>query len=265
MKVVLFCGGEGFQLPDQAEAVPKPMTTIGYRPILWHVMRYYAHWGVKDFLLCLGYKGNVVKDYFLRYNEALSNDFVLSRGGAKIELLGSDIHDWDITFVDTGLNSNVGERLKAVEPYLRDEKVFCVNYGDLLTDAPLLELVSDFERANKVAAFLSVPPHYSFHVVSHAADGLVTAIQDVHQADLWINGGYFIFRNEIFDFIHEGEDLVEQPFTRLIAADQLISYRYKGFWAALDTLKDLQTLQSLHDSQCPPWALWRAAGEGASR
>jgi glucose-1-phosphate cytidylyltransferase len=261
VKVVLFCGGEGFQLPDQLEPVPKPMTTIGYRPILWHVMRYYAYWGVKDFVLCLGYKGNVVKDYFLRYNEALSNDFVMSKGGRDIELLGSDIHDWDITFVDTGLHTNIGQRLEAVEPYLRGEEIFLANYGDILTDAPLLDFVSDFERKNVVAAFLAVRPHYSFHVVSHESDGLVTAIHNVQQAGLWINGGHFLFRNEIFDFICDGEDLIGQTFNRLLAARQLVSYRFEGFWSTLDTLKDLQTLQSLHDGSRPPWALWLPNGE----
>jgi glucose-1-phosphate cytidylyltransferase len=256
MKVVLFCGGQGFQLPGQAESIPKPMTTIGYRPILWHVMRYYAHFGFKDFLLCLGYRGDVIKNYFLRYNEALSNDFVLSEGGNRIEFLRTDIQDWHITFVDTGPNANIGERLKAVARHVEGEEMFFANYADNLTDAPLLELLADFRCSGKVASVLSVRPNYSFHVVSHRADGVVTRIDDVEGTDLWVNGGCFIFREEVFDFIAPGEDLVEQPFRRLVARNQLITFRYEGFWAALDTLKDLQTFQSLHDSGRPPWALW---------
>jgi glucose-1-phosphate cytidylyltransferase len=258
MKVVLFCGGQGLRLPDQAEAVPKPMITIGYRPILWHVMRYYSHWGYSDFVLCLGYKADAVKSYFLRYNEALSNDFVLSQGGRSVELLNTDIQDWRITFADTGLNTNVGQRLLAVRRHLRGEELFCANYADLLTDAPLPELVADFARRDKVAAFLSVRPLYSFHIVSHDPDGLVTSITDVHGTDLWVNGGYFVFRQEIFDYLREGEDLVEEPFRRLIKDDQLLAYRYEGFWTAMDTLKDLQSLQALHDSGTPPWAPWLA-------
>ncbi|MGA9362861.1 MAG: sugar phosphate nucleotidyltransferase, partial [Bacteroidota bacterium] len=118
MKVVLFCGGLGMRLREFSENIPKPMVTIGYRPILWHVMKYYAHYGYNDFILCLGYKADVIKDYFLKYDEAVSNDFILSDGGKNLQLLGSDIHDWRITFVDTGLNSNIGQRLKAVEKYV---------------------------------------------------------------------------------------------------------------------------------------------------
>jgi glucose-1-phosphate cytidylyltransferase len=258
VKVVLFCGGQGLRLPEQTEAVPKPMITVGYRPILWHVMRYYSYWGFRDFVLCLGYKADVVKSYFLRYSEALSNDFVLSNGGRTVELLSTDIHDWRITFADTGLNANVGRRLKAVRPYLRGEEVFCANYADNVTDAPLAELVADFSARNKVAAFLSVRPLSSFHVVTHREDGLVTEISDVQGSDLWVNGGYFMFRQDIFDYIRDGEDLIEEPFQRLIDANELIAYRYSGFWTAMDTLKDLQNLQAFHDSGRPPWAPWLA-------
>ena len=261
MKVVLFSGGKSLRLPGQAEAVPKPMITVGYRPILWHVMRFYSHWGYSDFVLCLGHKADVVKGYFLRYNEALSNDFVLTKGGRHVELLSTDIHNWRITFADTGLNANVGQRLLAARRYLEGEELFCANYGDALTDAPLPELVADFARQNKVAAFLSVRPRYSFHMVSRDPEGLVTGITDVHGTDLWMNGGYFVFRQEVFDYIREGEDLVEEPFQRLINDDQLLAYRYDGFWMPMDSLKDLQDLQALHDSGAPPWAPWLATAQ----
>src|SRR5256885_12351822 len=137
MKVVLFCGGLGLRLRDYAENVPKPMLTIGYRPILWHVMKYYAHFGHKDFVLCLGYRGDTIKNHFLTYSETLSNDFTLSEGGKKLQLMGSDIQDWTITFVDTGVNANIGQRLKAVERYLGDDPEFLANYSDGLTDLPL--------------------------------------------------------------------------------------------------------------------------------
>jgi glucose-1-phosphate cytidylyltransferase len=256
VKVVLFCGGQSFRLPEQTETIPKPMATIGYRPILWHLMRWYAHYGLKDFLLCLGYRGDLVKSYFLRYNEALSNDFVLSGGGLEVELLSTDIQDWHITFADTGLNANIGQRLRAVRRHLDGEEIFCANYADNVSDAPLPELLADFQRRGNVAAFLSVRPHYSFHMVSHRPDGVVTAIDDVRGARLRVNGGFFMFRREIFDYLDDGEDLVEQPFRRLIAAGELVAYHYDGFWTALDTLKDLQNLQDLHDTGRPPWAPW---------
>jgi glucose-1-phosphate cytidylyltransferase len=259
MKVALFAGGKGLRLPNQVEPVPKPMITVGYRPILWHVMRFYAFHGHKDFVLCLGYKANAIKRYFLDYDEAHSNDFVLSNGGRSLELLSSDIHDWRITFADTGLHANIGQRLLAARRHLEGEEVFCANYADVLTDAPLPELVADFARQDKVAAFLSVRPRYTFHVVSRDPDGVVTGITDVDGADVWVNGGYFMFRPEIFDYIGDGEDLVDEAFQRLIEKDQLLAYRYEGFWTSMDSLKDLQNLQALHDGGTPPWGVWQAS------
>src|SRR6516164_4239344 len=133
MKVVLFCGGLGTRMREYSETVPKPMVQIGPRPIIWHVMKYYAHYGHRDFILCLGYKGNSIKDYFLHYDEAVSNDFVWSHGGRKIEYLNRDIDDWRITFVETGIHSTIGERLKAVESHLAGEEVFLANYSDGLS------------------------------------------------------------------------------------------------------------------------------------
>src|SRR2546422_3922782 len=130
MKVVLFCGGLGTRMREYSETVPKPMVDIGYRPILWHLMKYYAHFGHTDFILCLGYKGNVIKDYFLHYDESISNNFVWSQGGKHIHLLSRDLDDWTITFVETGASANIGERLKAVEPYLQGEDIFLANYSD---------------------------------------------------------------------------------------------------------------------------------------
>jgi glucose-1-phosphate cytidylyltransferase len=264
MKVVLFCGGLGLRLRDHSERLPKPMVRIGYRPILWHVMKYYAHFGHKDFVLCLGYKADVVKEYFLTYSEALSNDFVLSgnghgegHGASRIELLGSDIHDWRITFADTGTHANIGERLKAVQRYVGGEDVFLANYGDVLTDANLDELVADFLTRDAVAAFVCVKPTYTFHVVSTHEDGSVERIDDINTADIWINGGYMILRKEIFDYLGEGEELVEEPFRRLTKQNLLVGYRYEGFWAPMDTLKDLQHLESLYETGRPAWALWQ--------
>jgi glucose-1-phosphate cytidylyltransferase len=265
LKVVLFCGGRGIRLREASETLPKPMVPIGYRPILWHVMRYYAHFGQRDFVLCLGYKADVIKDYFLRYNEALSNDFVLDgkghggdgRAGA-VTLLQSDIDDWRISFIDTGLNANIGERLRAVRSYVAGDEIFLANYGDVVTDAPLDTFIADFRKRDKIAAFISVrPTSYSFHVVRFGKDGLVAGLDDVRSSDLWINGGFFIFRREIFDYLRPGEELVEAPFARLIADNQLISYRYDGFWAPMDTLKDVQMLEAHYESGRAPWALWQ--------
>ena len=168
MKVVIFCGGYGVRMGDETRRIPKPMIGIGGRPILWHIMHYYSMWGHDEFILCLGYKGEVVKQYFLSYNGALLNDFVLDRDsdGTKMELLSRDLDKWRITFVDTGLNATIAERLKAVEPYLGDDQEFLATYGDGLTDAPLPEVIDSFRDSGKTAMFLSVRPQFNAHVVS---------------------------------------------------------------------------------------------------
>jgi glucose-1-phosphate cytidylyltransferase len=257
MKVVLFCGGQGLRLREYSEAIPKPMAPIGLRPILWHVMRYYAHFGHHDFVLALGYKGEAIKDYFLRYNEALSNDFVLSDGGRTLDLLAKDIENWRITFADTGLDANIGQRLLAVRRHVDSEPMFLANYGDGLTDAPLAELIDDFTRRGKIAAFLAVKPTYSFHVATVGDDELVQSVSHIKDAGLRVNGGYFIFRHEVFDYMRPNEELVEAPFERLIAAGELVGYRYDGFWAPMDTLKEMQNLESLYQGGRPPWAVWQ--------
>lgn len=259
MKVVLFCGGLGLRLREYSESVPKPMVPIGYRPIVWHLMKYYAHHGHKDFILCLGYRGDVVKDYFLRYDECLSNDFVLTRGARERTLLSSDIDDWSITFVDTGLHANIGERLLAVREHLEGEELFLANYSDNLTDAPLDAMIDRFERSGKVGSFLSVTPSQSFHVVDVAGDGDVRAIMPVTQAGLAINGGFFTFRKALWDHIRPGEELVVEPFQRLIAQRQLSAWRHDGFWACMDTFKERQLLEELHARGPAPWEVWKRA------
>ena len=256
MKVVLFCGGLGLRMREAGERIPKPMVTLGNRPVLWHVMKYYAHFGHKDFVLCLGHKAEIIKRYFLEYDETVSNDFILAGGGREVTLLGSDIDDWQITFVDTGLRAVVGQRLRAVRRYLEGEDIFLANYGDTLTDANLPEMVERFVAADAVAAMLCVRPTYTFHVVRAAAHGVVESIQDVTRSDLWINGGYFIFRSSIFDYIGEGEDLVGEPFARLIAERRLLAFLHEGFWAPMDTLKDKTNLDTMIENGVAPWRVW---------
>jgi glucose-1-phosphate cytidylyltransferase len=257
MKVVLFCGGLGMRIREHGENVPKPMVNIGTRPILWHVMKYYAHYGHKDFILCLGHQANVIKDYFLNYNECLSNDFVLSNGGKQIELMKSDIDDWRITFAETGVSSNIAQRLKAAEKYLEDDEVFLANYSDGLTDFPLPRLINHFLSRNKVAAFLSIRPNLSYHFVSSSSNGTVTALHDIHQSELRINGGYYVFNRDIFKCIGENEELVCEPFQRLIEREELIAMDYNGFFACMDTFKDKQYLDGLYASGTAPWEIWK--------
>lgn len=257
MKVVLFCGGQGTRLRDYSETIPKPMVNIGYRPVLWHLMKYYAHFGHKEFILCLGHKADIIKNYFLHYDECVSNDFTLSRGGRKVDLVSTDIDDWSITCVDTGPAANIGQRLKSVQKYVGGDEVFMANYADSLTDLYLPDLISEFHARKPVGMFLSVRPRQSFHVVKFDENEKIRGIVDIGRTDIWINGGYFVFSNRIFDYIREGEELVNEPFHRLIDEGQLTTRKYTGFWACLDTLKDKQQLDDLYMQGDAAWEVWK--------
>jgi len=262
MKVVLFCGGLGMRIRD-AEDLPKPMVHLGYRPILWHVMKYYAHFGHKDFILCLGHRADAIKNYFLNYNECASNDFILTGGGKNLELLNSDIQDWRITFADTGVNSNIGQRLKAVEKHLEGEKEFLANYSDGLTDLPLPKHLEHFHQHDKIASFLCVRPSLSYHLVSmQPGTSLVEGIHSIDNGDIRINGGYFIFKKEIFQYMRDKEELVSEPFQRLLREKQLAAYTYDGFWASMDTFKDKQQLEGMYATGRAPWEVWKTNGRG---
>ena len=253
MKVVIFCGGLGVRMGEQTQQIPKPLIAVGGRPILWHIMKWYASWGHDEFILCLGYKGECIKEYFLNYREALSNDFVLSNGGRDVELLGSDISSWRITFVDTGAKSTIAERLLAVAPYVGDDEYFLATYGDGLTDAPLADMIERLRSSGKTGLFLSVRPVFNAHVVEADDEGVVRSIEDLQLADVWINGGFFVFRQELLDDINPGEELVIEPFRRLIEREELIAYRYEGFWEPMDTIKDKQRLDEHAASGRAPW------------
>jgi len=260
MKVVLFCGGLGMRLREYSGNVPKPMVLIGDRPVIWYLMKYYAHQGHKDFVLCLGYGATYIKKYFLNYEEYTTNDFVLSNGGRTRQLLGQDIHDWRITFVDTGLRANIGERLLAVRQHLRGEDMFLANYADGLTDLCLTEQIDHFKQHDAVGSFLSVRPNLSYHFIQTDRDGRVLGLHDIAESGIRVNGGFFVFRQDVFDYVEAGEELVLQPFQRMIAAGKLLAYPYDGFWLAVDTAKDKARVDKLHDAGNPPWQVWNDGG-----
>ncbi len=255
MKVVIFCGGLGTRLREHSETIPKPLVGVGFRPILLHLMSYYAHFGFKDFILCLGYRGDLIRQYFLDYRAAMSTDFVLTQGGRKVELMGSGIDDWRITFVDTGMHSNLGQRLLRVRHLLEKEDEFLATYSDGLTDLPLNDYIDKVRASGAVAGMVAVRPSQSFHVVRSDDNGLVTGVEDVSGSDYWINAGFFCMKQEIFNYIQDGDELVEAPFQRLIAQHKLFALKYSGFWAAMDTFKDKLKLDEMDASGNRPWAM----------
>jgi glucose-1-phosphate cytidylyltransferase len=256
MKVVLFCGGLGTRLRDYSERVPKPLVEVGSRPILWHLMKYYAHYGHKDFILCLGHGAGAIKDFFLKYDQTVSSDFVLWEG-RKVDLLERDIQDWRITFVDTGLHTNVGERMRAVRDYLEGDDMFFANYADALCDLDLDVYLDAFKKREKVASFISVPAPHTFHIVHADDEQHAMKFELVTESAVRINGGFFLFRKEVFEYMAPGEELVLQPFQRLMAVKQLLATPYDGFWRNMDTFRDKMQLDELLLRGRGPWQVWQ--------
>jgi glucose-1-phosphate cytidylyltransferase len=257
MKVVLFCGGLGTRLREHSDTIPKPLVCIGYRPILWHLMRFYAHFGHREFVLALGYRGDLIREYFLNYREEMTNDFTLERGGGST-LHSEDTRGWKITFVDTGLHSNIGQRLLRVRKYVEDEEMFLANYADGLSDVPIDRQIGDFRASNAIASFVAVRSSQSFSAVQMDPGGAVTNMGLMRDQALWINGGFLALRREIFSHIHEGEELVEKPFARLIEQRRLAAFPWDGFWQCMDTFKDKISFDRMEAQGRCPWMVWQS-------
>jgi glucose-1-phosphate cytidylyltransferase len=256
MKVVLFCGGLGTRIREYSERLPKPLVEVGSRPILWHLMKYYAHFGHKEFVLCLGYGGSHIKDFFLNYNECGANNFVFSEGGRKVELLSKDIEDWRITFVETGQNSSIGERLRRARRFVDSDEMFLANYADGLSDLNMNDYVANFTKSGAVASFVSVRVPQSFHVVHSDADGYLNRLEAVTESSIRVNGGFFALRREIFDYLHEGEELVVEAFDRLAPKKKVLAVPYDGFWRSMDTFKEKIVLDEILAKGRGPWQVW---------
>ena len=259
MKVVLFCGGYGMRMRNgDGDLLPKPLQMVGSKPLLWHVMKYYAHIGHTEFVLCLGYGAQQIKDFFADYARSETRDFVL-RGG-RVEVIGddagSDVCSWTITFVDTGLETAIGERLRRVRPYLEGDQYFLANYADVLSDAPLDDMIARVQDAGAAASMIVVPPQSSFHVVDVDDDGLVVQIQPVSNLPMGENGGFFVLSQEVFDHLPENGDRVADACGALLQQGRLLGYRYQGFWKPADTFKERAELDQAWNDGSRPWAVW---------
>ncbi|MBY0564339.1 MAG: glucose-1-phosphate cytidylyltransferase [Hyphomonadaceae bacterium] len=255
MKVVLFCGGLGTRIRDYSESIPKPMIPVGQQPIMWHIMNYYAEHGHNDFVLCLGHKANIIKDFFVNHRSQMYSDCVVH--GDKVEIIGAknSASDWRVSMIDTGVWRNIGGRLWAVRDHVKNEPIFLANYSDGLTDVNLDDMIEKFKASGAVACFLAVHPPVAYHLANLDPNGRVREFITSDHSEVWINGGYFIMTPKIFDYMNDGEELVVEPFQRLIAENKLMAYRYNGFWRSMDTLRDRQVLEDMVERGEMPWRL----------
>jgi glucose-1-phosphate cytidylyltransferase len=258
MKVVLLCGGQGTRLREETEYRPKPLVDIGGRPILWHIMKIYAHHGFNEFVLCLGYRGNMIKDYFLNY-EAMSNDFSIHLGHrSKVSYHGTHAEqDFEVTLAETGLETMTGGRVRRVQRYIPDE-TFMVTYGDGLGDVDLSRLL-DFHHAHgKLATVTAVQPYSRFGMLKADDSGRVRSFDEKPQSDAWASAGFFIFQRRIFDYLADDCTILErEPMERLVEEGQLMYFRHKGFFHTMDTYREYKALNEMWDSGKPPWKVWK--------
>jgi glucose-1-phosphate cytidylyltransferase len=254
MKVVIFCGGMGVRMGEATQRIPKPMITVGSEPILLHIMKWYANWGHTEFILCLGYRAEMITSYFHAQLDGGSGNGAGSRNGSSAfpAYGGPPIASWDITCVDTGIHASIADRLRATAPYLGEDDIFLCTYGDGLTDASLDVMIERLMESGKTALFMSVRPRSSYHVIDSAPDGTVRSIVPMETADVRINGGFFVFRRRILDYLTPGLEIMEVS-AHLAELGEILAYRYNGFWAPMDTMKDKQDLDAIAATGELPW------------
>jgi glucose-1-phosphate cytidylyltransferase len=276
MKVVLFCGGQGQRLletdpaqifiPKRSMDAPKPMHLVGDRPVLWHLMTWYAAHGHRDFILCVGFRGEVVRAWVRRLSENRLDEPTPHAGVVTHRFFDGEAAGWRVTVLDSGLDAPVGQRLRAARDLVAGEELFLANYADGLSDVPLPDMIKEARRSGAVTTMLAVPPPASLHAVRfRPGTRTVDAIAPLAEQQIWVNGGFFVMRPEVFAALHDGEDLVDAPFRRLARAGDLHAYPYTGFWRCMDTAKDRLVLDQLWLSGIRPWAIWEEDATGRSR
>lgn len=263
MKVVVLCGGQGTRLREETEYRPKPLVDVGGRPILWHIMKAYAYYGMQDFVLCLGYRGNRIKEYFLNY-EAMNNDFTICLG-KKNQIDYHDVHeeqDFYVTLADTGLDTMTGARIKRIERYI-DDDTFMVTYGDGVSDVNITALLDHHYSHGKLATVTTVRPISRFGILELDTQGRVTEFAEKPQARGWASAGFFVFNRRVFDYISSDHACVleREPLERLANEGELVAYRHEGFFYAMDTYREYLYLNEIWNSGQAPWAVWTRNNE----
>lgn len=253
--VVILCGGMGTRLREETEYKPKPMVEIGGRPVLWHIMKLYAHHGFRRFILCLGYKGNAIKDYFISY-EAMSNDFTVHLGRRNHVVYQSDHteQDFEVTLVDTGLRTMTGGRVKRIERFV-DTETFMVTYGDGLANLNIQNLVDFHFSQGKLATLTATRPPSRYGILDLQENGQIGRFREKVQTE-WINGGFLVFNRRIFEYLDQDTVLEQEPLERLAAEGQLMGYRHEGFWIGMDTYREYELLNQIWDAGDAPWKVW---------
>lgn len=255
MKAVILAGGLGTRISEESHLKPKPMIEIGGKPILWHIMKIYSHHGINDFVICLGYKGYLIKEYFANYFLHTS-DVTLDIANNNIEVHHRNAEPWKVTLIDTGEDTATGGRLKRISKHIDDDD-FCMTYGDGVSDVNIAELMKYHKQQKTLATLTAIQPPGRFGALN-IAQHKITAFQEKPQGDgAWINGGFFVLSNKVFDYI-DGDDTVweRQPLARLAKEGQMSAFMHDGFWKPMDTLRDRVELESLWKSGTAPWKMW---------
>lgn len=260
MKVVVLCGGQGTRLREETEYRPKPLVDVGGKPILWHIMKSYAHYGHQDFVLCLGYRGQMIKEYFLNY-DAMNNDFTIYLGNQnRITPHGAHLEkDFCVTLADTGLDSMTGSRVKQIQRYLNAGEPFMVTYGDGVSDVDISKLIAFHKSHGKLATITTVRPYSRFGILELSAAGQVQSFAEKPQMEGWASAGFFVFEPQVLDYLSADPDCIleRSPLERLAAEGQLMAYRHEGFFFAMDTYREYLYLNELWSKNQAPWATWR--------
>ena len=257
MKVVILAGGFGTRISEESINKPKPMVKIGDKPILWHIMKFYSSFGFNDFIIALGYKGDYIKDYFRKY-ALINSDFTINLKTNKLEILNESKEDFNVTLVDTGLNSMTGGRLYNLKNLLREDEEFMVTYGDGVSNVNLNELINFHRSKGKIATLTSVRPSARFGNIKLNSDGIVNDFEEKPQTEQgWINGGFFIFKKQIFEFLRGEDEVLEKyPFESLAENGELAAFQHNGFWQCMDTVRDMNYLNELWNTNKAKWKLW---------
>lgn len=257
MKVVILAGGLGTRLGEETSIKPKPMVEIGGRPIIWHIMKIYSHYGFNDFIVLCGYKGEVIKRYFANYY--LNNsDITIDMRSNSVDVHYNEIEPWRVTLIDSGVETMTGGRIRRIKKFVENE-TFMLTYGDGVSDVNIAKLLEHHKKSGKIATLTAVRPTARFGVVNMAEDGSVVNFKEKPSGDgVWINGGFFVLEPKVFDYIPEGDSVVweREPLERLSAAGQLSAYAHSGFWRPMDMLKDKKDLNEMWDKGEAKWKVW---------